>query len=312
MAELRVFLLAGILTLFGAAPIGAQFTATGSSSSLQTTTGATGSAQAAPTAGTPASAGAADVVNESVVVMPCIPVAAYWVGAPLDDGMPSGPDLAIVSTQVRPKNARVYLDDRFVGRARYLDGKPGYFYLEPGAYRLELRFDGYRTVVVELDATAGCKFVVKHYLERVKGEPTKGKADGFGKGKPFDRVFSPMPEADESMAPATAHGPDPSLRLDLTLGSGRMGDTGTKTGASIRLQIDPMSASVSPISSRLRLGGSLKQPGTSSSRTVSPSSSLSPCPAQKQTDLYFSSGRVAVTRWRGIWPRSANSMNPGQ
>jgi len=245
MAELRVFLLAGILTLFGAAPIGAQFTATGSSSSLQTTTGATGSAQAAPTAGTPASAGAADVVNESVVVMPCIPVAAYWVGAPLDDGMPSGPDLAIVSTQVRPKNARVYLDDRFVGRARYLDGKPGYFYLEPGAYRLELRFDGYRTVVVELDATAGCKFVVKHYLERVKGEPTKGKADGFGKGKPFDRVFSPMPEADESMAPATAHGPDPSLRLDLTLGSGRMGDTGTKTGASIRLQIDPMSASVS-------------------------------------------------------------------
>ena len=245
MAELRVFLFAGILTLFGAAPIGAQFTATGSSSSLQTTTGTTGSAQAAPTAGTPASAGAADVVNESVVVMPCIPVAAYWVGAPLDDGMPSGPDLAIVSTQVRPKNARVYLDDRFVGRARYLDGKPGYFYLEPGAYRLELRFDGYRTVVVELDATAGCKFVVKHYLERVKGEPTKGKADGFGKGKPFDRVFSPMPEADESMAPATAHGPDPSLRLDLTLGSGRMGDTGTKTGASIRLQIDPMSASVS-------------------------------------------------------------------
>jgi len=245
MAELRVFLLAGILTLFGAAPIGAQFTATGSSSSLQTTTGATGSAQAAPTAGTPASAGAADVVNESVVVMPCIPVAAYWVGAPLDDGMPSGPDLAIVSTQVRPKNARVYLDGRFVGRARYLDGTPGYFYLEPGAYRLELRFDGYRTVVVELDATAGCKFVVKHYLERVKGEPTKGKADGFGKGKPFDRVFSPMPEADESMAPATAHGPDPSLRLDLTLGSGRMGDTGTKTGASIRLQIDPMSASVS-------------------------------------------------------------------
>jgi hypothetical protein len=245
MAELRVFLFAGILTLFGAAPIGAQFTATGSSSSLQTTTGATGSAQAAPTAGTPAGAGAADVVNESVVVMPCIPVAAYWGGAPLDDGMPSGPELAIVSTQVRPKNARIYLDGRFVGRARYLDGTPGYFYLEPGAYRLELRFDGYRTVVVELDATAGCKFVIKHYLERVKGEPTKGKADGFGKGKPFERVFSPMPEVDESMAPATAHGPDPSLRLDLTLGSGRMGDTGTKTGASIRLQIDPMSASVS-------------------------------------------------------------------
>jgi hypothetical protein len=245
MAKLRVVLFAGILTLSGAVPVGAQFTANGSSSPLQTAIGAAGSAQAAQTAGTPATGGAADVVDKSVVFAPCIPVAAYWVGPPQSAGMPPGPDLAIVSTKVRPKNARVYLDDRFVGRARYLDGKPGYLYLEPGVYRLELRFDGYRTVVVELDATAGCKFVIKHYLERVKGEPTKGKADGFGKGKPFERVFSPMPEADESMAPATAHGPDPSLRLDLTLGSGRMGDTGTKTGASIRLQIDPMSASVS-------------------------------------------------------------------
>lgn len=245
MAEFRVVLFAGILTLSSAVPVGAQFVAIGSSSSLQTTTGATGPAQAAPTAGTPATAGAADAVNESVVFMPCIPVAAYWVGPPLDDGMPSGPDLAVVSTQVRPKNARVYVDGRFVGRARYLNGTPGYLYLEPGAYRLELRFDGYRTVVVELDATAGCKFVIKHYLERVKGEPKKGKADGFGKGKPFERVFSPMPKAEETMAPATAHGPDPSLRLDLTLGSGRMGDKEMNVGASIRLHIDPMSASVS-------------------------------------------------------------------
>ena len=199
MVNSRVFLVAGILILFGAAPIEAQFTATGSSSSLQTTTGATQLVQTAPTAATPASAGPADVVNESVVFMPCIPVAAYWVGPPLDDGMPPGPDLAIVSTQVRPKNARVYLDDRFVGRARYLDGKPGYLYLAPGTYRLELRYDGYRTVIVELDATAGCKFVLKHYLERLKGEPKKGKADGFGKGKPFERVFSPVQKDEEAM-----------------------------------------------------------------------------------------------------------------
>jgi hypothetical protein len=50
-----------------------------------------------------------------------------------------GPELAVVSIDVRPKDARVHLDDRFVGRARYLDGKPGYLYLEPGTYDLELR-----------------------------------------------------------------------------------------------------------------------------------------------------------------------------
>ena len=245
MAELRVVLFTGILAMSGAVPVGAQFIAIGSSSSLQTTTGATGSAPAAPTAGAPAKAGAADVVNESAVFLPCIPVAAYWTGPPQSAGMPQGPDLAVVSIQVRPKNARVYLDDRFVGRARYLDGTPGYLYLEPGAYRLELRFDGYRTVVVELDATAGCKFAVKHYMERVKGEPKKGKGDGFGKGKPFERVFSPVQEDEKTIAPATAHDPDPSLRLDLSLGSGRMGGQEMNVGASLRLRVHPTSASVS-------------------------------------------------------------------
>ena len=130
---------AGILTLSCAVPVGAQFVSIGSSSSLHTAAGAPASVRAAATADTPTSAGTPDLVNESVVVLPCIPVAAYWTGSPQSDGMPSGPDLAVVSTKVRPKNARVHLDGRFAGRARYLDGKPGYLYLEPGAYRLEIR-----------------------------------------------------------------------------------------------------------------------------------------------------------------------------
>jgi len=158
MAGLWGVLFAGVLALSGAVPVRAQFASNGSSSSLQTAAGATASARAATTADMPTGAGAADLVNESVVVLPCIPVAAYWTGQPQSDGMPPGPDLAIVSTKVRPKNARVHLDGRFAGRARYLDGKPGYLYLEPGFYRLEIRFDGYRTVVVELDvAWSGSK-----------------------------------------------------------------------------------------------------------------------------------------------------------
>ena len=245
MAELRVFLFAGILTLSGAVPVGAQFVSIGSSSGLQTAAGATASARAVPTADTPTSPAVPDLVNESVVDLPCIPVATYWTGPPQSDGMPSGPDLAVVSTQVRPKNARIYLDDRFVGRARYLDGTPGYLYLEPGSYRLELRYGGYRTIVVDLNAAAGCKYVLKHFMERVKGTPKEGKADGYGKGKPFDRVFGPLQKIEEIIASAPAHGPDPSLRKDLALESGQIDDKERRLGASLRLRVDPTSASVS-------------------------------------------------------------------
>ena len=245
MAELRVFLFAGILSISGAVPVGAQIVSIGSSSGLITAAGATASARAVSTADTPTSPAVPNLVNESVVDLPCIPVATYWTGQPQSDGMPWGPDLAIVSTPVRPKNARVYLDDRFVGRARYLDGKPGYLYLEPGSYRLEIRYDGYRTVVVDLNAEAGCKYVLKHFMERVKGMPKEGKADGYGKGKPFDRVFGPLQKNKEIMASATVRGPDPSLRKDLALESGKVGDKERRFGASLRLHVDPRSASVS-------------------------------------------------------------------
>jgi hypothetical protein len=198
-------------------------------------------------------------MDESVVDLPCIPVAAYWTGPPQSGGVPPGPDLAIVSTKVRPKNARVYLDGRFVGRARYLDGKPGYLYLEPGSYRLEIRYDGYRTVVVELGAAAGCRYDLKHYMERVNGTPKEGKGDMYGKGKPFDRVFAPLQKDEEDSASVPAHGPNPSLRKDLAIGPGKTGDWEKKAGASLHLLIDPTSASVSIDGDFVATGSELRQ-----------------------------------------------------
>ena len=259
MANMRVVLFAGILTLSGAVPVGAQFVSIGSSSSLHTAAGAPASVRAAATADTTTSAGAADLVNESVVDLPCIPVAAYWTGSPQSDGMPSGPDLAVVSTKVRPKNARVHLDGRFAGRARYLDGKPGYLYLEPGAYRLEIRYDGYRTVVVELDVAAGCRYDLKHYMERVKGVPKEGKDDHYGKGKPFDRVFAPIRKDEEGSASVPVRGPDPSLRQDLALGSGQAGEMERNMGASLHLRVEPTSASVSIDGDFVATGSELRQ-----------------------------------------------------
>ncbi len=148
-------------------------------------------------------------------MLPCTPVAAYWNGPPPAAGMPPGPELAVVSIDVRPKDARVHLDNRFVGRSRYLDGKPGYLYLEPGAYDLELRLEGYRTVLVKLDAQASCRYDLKHRMERVRGSSSGAPDDTYGKGEPFNRVFGPQVKTEPVAAPSRRSGPDPSLRQDL-------------------------------------------------------------------------------------------------
>jgi hypothetical protein len=183
-------------------------------------------------------------VNASQVMLPCIPVAAYWTGPPPSAGMPPGPDLAVVSIKVRPKDTRVHLDDRFVGRARYLDGKPGYLYLEPGSYDLELRFEGYQTVLVKLDANAACRYDLKHRLERSKG-PSGEKEDDYGKGKPFNRVYGPLVADEPAVTTSRPAGPDPSLREDLDLQPGPAADESVKLGAGLRLRVSPDSATVS-------------------------------------------------------------------
>jgi hypothetical protein len=203
--------------------------------------GAQGTAQAPATV----SEGSTPESNASRVILPCTPVAAYWTGPPPSEGMPPGPNLAVVSIAVRPKDARVHLDGRFVGRARYLDGKPGYLYLEPGSYDLELRHEGYRTVLVELDAKAACRYDLKHRLESAKRTSTGESEASFGRGKPFNRVYGPVGKTEPVAAPSRPAGPDPSLRNDLDRRPGTPADAAGKLEASLRLLVTPDSASVS-------------------------------------------------------------------
>jgi hypothetical protein len=154
--------------------------------------------------------------------------------------MPPGPELAIINTDVRPKDARVHLDDRFVGRTRYLDGKPGFLYLAPGPYRLELRLEGYRTVAVDLQAAAGCRYDLKHRLTRIKGASKEDPKASYGKGKPFHRVYAPIRTDPESVR-SQSHA-DPALRPDLVAASAN--EDPSQAGAALRLIITPESASV--------------------------------------------------------------------
>jgi hypothetical protein len=159
--------------------------------------------------------------------------------------MPQGPDLAVVSTDIRPKDAQLHLDGRFIGRARYFDGTPGYLYLEPGKYNLELRFGGYRTDVVEIDARAGCRFSLKHRMARQQGTPKERKNDPPGQGKPFDRAFGPLTQ-EKTTVPDTASGGGPDLRLrsDLKPDGAESSPPPTPEAASLRFVVEPPEASV--------------------------------------------------------------------
>jgi hypothetical protein len=180
-----------------------------------------GAQSVAEAPGTVGEAGTQEV-NANRVMLPCMPVAAYWTGPPPSAGMPPGPDLAVVAIDVRPKDAQVHLDNRFVGRARC-----------------------YRTVLVELDAKASCRYDLKHRLESAKGSSTGVAKDLYGKGKPFTRVFGPLVKDEPAVASSRPAGPDPSLRKDLDGQAGQAADEAALPGASLRLRVTPESASVS-------------------------------------------------------------------
>jgi hypothetical protein len=184
-----------------------------------------------------------EAVDASTVVLPCLPVGTYWNGPLPPEGTPSAPDLAIVAIDTRPKDARVHLDDRFVGRARYLDGSPGYLYLEPGSYRLDLRLEGYETVTVAIEAEPGCRYDLKHRLQKARGEPAGPDDESFGRGKPLERVYAPLAGAGGAAVDAPRGGPDPSLRPDV--GRETAGAAAPMTrDATLRLQVRPSHAAV--------------------------------------------------------------------
>jgi hypothetical protein len=119
-------------------------------------------------------------------------VGVYWEGPEPIPGTPPGPQLAVVRLDVRPKGARVYLDGRFIGRARYFNGKKGYLFLEIGTYRLEIRHQGHQAVAVDLEAQKRCRYDLKHRLVRSGQGEAADDETSYGRGRPLRRVFSPQ------------------------------------------------------------------------------------------------------------------------
>ncbi len=148
----------------------------------------------------------------------------------------------MVRTDVRPKDARVHLDGRFVGRARFFNGPKGYLFLQPGSYRLELRLDGYAPAAFEIDARGGCRFDVKHRLGRDRAAKAEAPEGDFGKGRPSQRVFGPIGAGDRPARTAPPGGPSLELRPDLAQKTPQ--EPTPERDASLRLTVRPASASV--------------------------------------------------------------------
>ena len=86
-------------------------------------------------------------------------------------------ELGAVALRVRPKTAEVYVDGRYLGTAGSFDGFPGYLWLEPGVYELELVNEGFANLEREIEVAAGQVLEFKLKLEKGMAErPSSDRA----------------------------------------------------------------------------------------------------------------------------------------
>jgi hypothetical protein len=100
----------------------------------------------------------------------------YYYGAYYYGPHYAGPAAAwgVVSTDVEPEEARVFLEGRYIGTADDFDGYPDFLYLQPGQYHLEFRLEGYETQAAEIDARAGVRINLNNKLKKIPGSKQYG------------------------------------------------------------------------------------------------------------------------------------------
>jgi len=182
--------------------------------------------------------------DDSASDVPCSSVATVWPVTESEPQTLQPPQLAVVVTDIRPRDGMVFLDGRFVGRARYFNGRKGFLYLEPGSYRLELRMDGYRTAAFSIAARPSCRFDIRHRMDKSRGSSAEVPVPPAGKGEPTQWVWAPVEGAAAAPpSPGWPSGADPALRPDLNLGSSAAAESEVARG-SLRLRVKPTTAEV--------------------------------------------------------------------
>ena len=82
-------------------------------------------------------------------------------------------ELGALNLVIKPKKADVYVDGRFVGRAKDFDGYPGYLWLEEGDYEITLVREGYVTFTDRIGVRTGNVVDVQLRLQPGLSTPPK-------------------------------------------------------------------------------------------------------------------------------------------
>jgi hypothetical protein len=197
--------------------------------------------------------------RQVAIEVPCSPVSVSWPPDSSSSSRIAGPELAVVRTDLRPKDVGLYLDGRLVGRARFFNGKKGFLYLRPGRYRLVAWDQRLQAAAFLIEARPGCRFDIKHRLRKGQpGELPPGLAAPQGKGEPERWIYGPVGEGVPAAEPdrAPGRGPDLRLRPDLTT-SASLGVDRRSPMASLRLTVRPDSATVYIDGKRVATGAEL-------------------------------------------------------
>jgi len=136
----------------------------------------------------------------------------------------AGADLGALNLVIKPKKSEVYVDGRFVGRAKDFDGYPGYLWLEEGTYEITLVRDGYVTFADRVVVRTGQ--VIDMELRLQQGLSTPARA-------PLASIVEPGPAAQEEVATAQEESSSPGIRQDVRATPGQL-----------ELELQPPDASV--------------------------------------------------------------------
>lgn len=212
-------------------------------------------------------------VDLSVGTLPCTPVEVLGPPRPgfepgafdLPEGAEVGPELLVVETGLRPSRTHLFLDGRYVGRSDDFDGHPDFLYLRPGHYVVEARLGGYETATFEIDARAGCRSEIKHWMERVRGVPKEGRDQGPPPPFPFERVYGPVDE--RSMRPdATVEDNGALPRRQSPVRPGRTGSERRPSAEAALLGRATLVLSVTPAEAEVSIDGVFVATGRELSR----------------------------------------------
>lgn len=104
------------------------------------------------------------------------PWAPYWGYGPyyrpaidLNFAMMAG--FGAVEMDVKPGQAEVWVDGKYVAEARDLDGTPSFLWLKEGAHRVQVYKGGYVTFDERIDVQPGVQKELKLRLEKGESEP---------------------------------------------------------------------------------------------------------------------------------------------